>query len=233
MSKKLMWNLRWDTNGPLGNNISLENAVKLSGLTPEQIQEVLDDDTKRRFRRFTTRQGILFLRARRKRGRTDQRRSKPRVEAILEETECPICYEDLTKHEVVTLLCKHKCCMPCAQEITFCSLCRKVRPVSTLLAPKIFPLEEDYTSDDDYSFEVENSYDNVNEVRRHSLTLQNNNECFRCDVKIGVGGIAGIVGCIGSSTWSSTIARLVSTRNETLYEFWVVGFPMYLRCVSR
>ena len=161
--KKLLFHLRWNENGPRGGPISFEKAVKLSGLTPEKIDNVRSYDVHEGRFQTWTQQGILFLRARKSRGATDS--SKPQSEETVHDSQCPICYADLTNLDVTRLRCNHKFCARCAWfSGRQCALCRRDRPPGMFHDTRNVPM--DFTSDGFDSSEVDSSSDSEDSSQR-------------------------------------------------------------------
>ena len=151
-----MFHLRWNDNGPRGDAIRFENAVRLSGLTSEMIEKVLYYDVHTGRLLTWTQHGTLFLRARKSRRATDS--SEPQSAETVHDSQCPICYADLTNLDVTALLCNHKYCAKCAWfSGRQCALCRRDRPPGMFHDTRNVPM--DFTSDGFDSSEVDSSSD--------------------------------------------------------------------------
>ena len=175
--KKLLFHLRWNKKGPRGGPISFEKAVKLSGLTPEMIDNVRSYDVQEGRFQTWTQLGISFIRARKSRGATDS--SKPQSADTGHVSQCPICYEELTNLDVTTLLCKHKYCARCAWRSGIkCPLCRRERPPGMYEDTSNVPM--DSTSDgSDPSDSEDSSQRRLDELFREQWRLHI--ECSFCE----------------------------------------------------
>ena len=124
--KRLLFHLRWDYGGPRGESIRFEQAVRLSGLTTEMIEEVLQHDIHTgRFFTWTER-GIAYLQARKSKRATGS--SEPQVVETAPESQCVICYEDITYLDITITPCKHTFCAKCAWFMgSRCAYCRQDR----------------------------------------------------------------------------------------------------------
>ena len=175
--KKLLFHLRWNENGPRGGPISFEKAVKLSGLTPEMIDNVRSYDVQEGRFQTWTQFGKSFIRARKSSGATDS--SKPQSADTGHDSQCPICYEELTNLDVTTLLCKHKYCARCAWRSGMqCPLCRRERPPGMYEDTRNVPM--DFTSDgSDSSDSEDSSQRRLDELFREQWRLHI--ECSFCE----------------------------------------------------
>ena len=175
--KNLLFHLRWNDNGPRGDAISFEKAVKLSGLTPKKIDNVRYYDVHEgRFQTWKE-QGFTFIRARksRKLSLTATDSSKPQNEETVHDGQCPICYEDLTNLEVTTLLCSHKYCAKCAWfSGRKCALCRRDRAAS-MFHDSFDSIEVVSSSDSEDSSQM-----SLDELFRDQWLMQQS-ECWYCD----------------------------------------------------